>query len=140
MTMIPPFRGLDFKADDDDELIGRSQKGSRVLFFRLQKRRALLSIDDLLRFGERSVGGGGGSLTRRKKDRFARRCDDAFCWNAPNNKLSFLFFFLPRRIFIGAQRKKERKSSWFWSPTLANYFLDRRRLKRERKCKAPKIH
>ena len=98
--MIPPFRGLDFKADDDDELIGRSQKGSRVLFFRLQKRRALLSIDDLLRFGERSVGGGGGSLTRRKKDRFARRCDDAFCWNAPNNKLSFLFFSFTPTSYI----------------------------------------
>ena len=109
MTMIPPFRGLDFKADDDDELIGRSQKGSRVFFFRLQKRRALLSIDDLLRFGERSVGGGGGSLTRRKKDRFARRCDDAFCWNAPNNKLSFLFFFcLVGFLLVRKERKKEK--------------------------------
>ena len=52
------------------------------------KKEERFSIDDLLRarekedganfFGERSVVGGG-SLARGKKDRFARRCDDAFC-------------------------------------------------------------
>jgi hypothetical protein len=84
-------------------------------------------------FGERSVVGGG-SLARRKKDRFARRCDDAFCWNAPNNKLSFLFFFFASSDFYWC----------FVGRRLANYFLDRRRLKREEKevqsSKDPLMH
>lgn len=81
-------------------------------------------------FGERSVVGGG-SLARRKKDRFARRCDDAFCWNAPNNKLSFLFFFLPRRIFIGVLLVA------VWRIIS---LTDDASNERKRKCKAPKIH
>ena len=62
-------------------------------------------------FGERSVGGGG-SLTRRKKDRFARRvvrrCDDAFCWNAPN-KLSF-FFASSMGFFLSCKERKKEKA------------------------------
>ena len=69
----------------------------------------------------------------------ATRCDDAFCWNAPN-KLSFLFFFLPRRIFIGKNDKKKGKALVLVAVWRIISLTDDASNERKRKCKGPKIH